>query len=1049
MEIINPEDVKLKLLIDEANVDEEELTYKIFLDKNFSFKNIEGRERHEKKLKKVIQDIFHQGYKPKMNGTHTISKKTDGPNSGWHRTEVQQDIRLMWLSKESDVSFENPLGVREILLYRLLKHDEYDRDNTRGGVSSNKKYSPSKREEWIELNYEEFIDGSTFKEQLQFAKNRKNSFIHIQGPAGSGKTTALAKRVNINKNRKLMWLTFNELLKNETLKVFEDKVEEKNLIVKDFVEFYNDLSPEELNITLNPYSAISEFKKVVLENYYGDGTKDKNPKEWEGKEEFIYSEIHGKIIGRTGPTNLEGFPINIDSKFYISGFDSEKLKYQVDNILNHKNLKDVDVLSKNIFKTMNQKLDFNKIRELFPGPINALLLLENYDKKLPEIFNNLQEILIDECQDLSYIEVLLICNFRSRLQNQLNQKVVLRTAGDERQSVRPTFYTKDMMSEIFYGYEEKNKNASVDINLNGNKRSPKSVVDLINCLDDSRNSYPTKQKIRTQQFNYEEVDDKSSTVAFYQVKSKDEFINIIEKFDLDKEFQLIYPRYFVDDNYFTKTYTKYATKKILPTGIIKGKEYDLVGIINASQVIQHLNQLKKINKQTSNVLAQLLINSFYVALSRSKDKVFFIEELKNNDSLQIISTFFDENNNKSDPIDINEISYETLNVYFDDEDLIAQKFKTFISDCKNYLDSDNLELAQNRFESIEEIFKEIQNTRDDQEDFRDDYENIGYSLCLKSLISKLDDKKNRNNYRATKEYKKLENFVDDLALVDSIIEFHILRYKPLKNELEKCLKSNIELQLENLQAIKLYEKSIESEFVSNFYDECVNSIRRFYERLSPNFKDIDLKSFDSKFIKETIERISYARKILIEYEVYESGGLTSSTIKFPFEYRNYRENIYNSLVECGDYLYENNKWTEASEFYESLEPYESKQLYLKDKLADSSSNIYKKRMKAIENSKHKDKFDRIIDLFEKEFKSDTELIKEVNTNPELIFEVINAARSKANFEFLQDVKKGFNLKGPLKNEIDELLSIYNLSSSIKSTLNKKEIDTIKKNLLKK
>ena len=67
MEIINPEDVKLKLLIDQANVDEEELTYKIFLDKNFSFKNIEGREKHEKKLKTVIQDIFHQGYSTYLN----------------------------------------------------------------------------------------------------------------------------------------------------------------------------------------------------------------------------------------------------------------------------------------------------------------------------------------------------------------------------------------------------------------------------------------------------------------------------------------------------------------------------------------------------------------------------------------------------------------------------------------------------------------------------------------------------------------------------------------------------------------------------------------------------------------------------------------------------------------------------------------------------------------------------------------------------------------------------------------------------------------------
>ena len=105
-------------------------------------------------------------------------------------------------------------------------------------------------------------------------------------------------------------------------------------------------------------------------------------------------------------------------------------------------------------------------------------------------------------------------------------------------------------------------------------------------------------------------------------------------------------------------------------------------------------------------------------------------------------------------------------------------------------------------------------------------------------------------------------------------------------------------------------------------------------------------------------------------------------------------------------------------------------------------------MKALENSRDKNKFDEIISLFEKEIKSDKELIKEVNTNPEWIIEVINAARSKGNFEFLKEVKKGFSLKGPMKEEIDEIVDIYNLSSSMKSTLNKEEISVIS-NLLKR
>ena len=116
----------------------------------------------------------------------------------------------------------------------------------------------------------------------------------------------------------------------------------------------------------------------------------------------------------------------------------------------------------------------------------------------------------------------------------------------------------------------------------------------------------------------------------------------------------------------------------------KRKEYDLVGIVNASKVIEHLNILKKVIKPTSNVLAQLMINSFYVALSRSKDKVIFIEELENKNSHEAISSFFEENNKKNNSLNINEINFETLQIHFDEEDFLEKKFYNFLSDCKNY-----------------------------------------------------------------------------------------------------------------------------------------------------------------------------------------------------------------------------------------------------------------------------------------------------------------------------------------------------------------------------
>lgn len=1042
MEIVNPKDRTLKLKIEDGTFDENLLTFKIFLDKNFSFKNAEGEAKNSKSLEQFIARLFHQGYQPTMLKTFPVK---DGKNEGWSKSKLG-DNRIYWIHSNSEINIKNPLKENEILLYRLETKEDSDRANTRGRVSSNKIYKPSERSQWIELDHEKYVEGITFKNQLTFAKNKKNAFINIQGPAGSGKTTALAKRVTANKSRKTLWLTFNELLKNEVINLFQDKVKEKNLIVKDFVEFYNDLSDKELSISLDPFNAISSFKNVVLEKYYGDGTKDKNPKEWFGKEEFIYSEIHGKIIGRVGPLDIEGFPLDINSKFFIPGFDIKKSQYNLEKILQHKNLEDVDELSKSIFKKMVEKLEFKNIKELFPGPTNAMLLLESYEKKLPNIFENIQEILIDESQDLTYIELLLVCNFRSRLQNQLKQKVFFVTAGDERQSVRPTFFTKDMMSEISYGFEDKNNNLSDHIVLNGNKRSPKTVVNLINNLDNKRSLYPTTQKIRSQDFNYNEVDeDKNSEVTFYQVETQNKFKEIIEKFDLDQEFQLIYPSFFVDDLYFTKTYSKNASNKILPTGIVKGKEYSFVGIINASEVIKQLNNLKKINKPTSNVLAQLQINSFYVALSRSKDKVIFIEEQQNSNSYELINNFFNLDKNEENKVEINNINFETLKIYFDEEDLLDQKFKSFISDCKNYIDTDQVQLAQARFESIEEIIIELENTSDDNELFSEDYKKIGYTLFLKILIKKLSDKNIRKNIKETTEYKKLLDFVDDERVVDAILNFNILRHEPTADELEKCVGLNIEIQRENLEIIKMFDKKHGSEYTSRFYEDCINSLQIFYERLNPS--KLSLTLFNKVFIKETIERIKYARKLLDEYKLFEASGLESTKDEFDFKHESYRGLIHESICTYGDFLFENEKWNEASQFYETLLPFESQQIYQNQLESRKNLNIYKKRLVCLENSNNKEKYDDIIAIYEMEIKDNTELIKDINTNPDLMIEVVNAARSNANFEFLKGVEKSFNFKGKLNNEIKDLVNLYNTSNSVKASLNEKEIKTIN-NILK-
>ena len=961
MQIVNPE--RITKPINEPEVIEDET--KIFYNKDISEGILKTNSEIMKGFDSFIERLHFEGEALKP---YKIVKNEK--NRGWNISKISKSYRLFWISHKSELQQNNPLKKNEFYIRSILSHKESDLIHTLH-KSKSKKITLGDKKNWY--IYDNPVITSDYQQTLEIAKDVVSEAFVVKGKPGSGKTTSLKLRTKYISKAKKLHLTFNNELKDELSETYKDEVKKGTLIAFSFEEFYNTISDKQLKTQLDPYIAVEKFKKSVS-NFYGSGRKDKLDA-WKGREELLYSELHSEVFGREIPENLELKSLKLEN-FYV---DIKK---------NFKDIKftSIDSTSEKILKHCIKE-NIN-IDNLFPGPRTAFKLFKPFTEPVPKIYSEIEEIHIDECQDLTFTEILLIVNFHSRLEFERKTKVKLVIAGDESQTIRPTNFKWKNFTNLFYqlGIETN------EVNLDGNKRSSYKVVNILDSLHNIRNNLVPKDLLPKgikKDFLTTQIDKNlEGNILYCQTTSNKELEQIIEYFDSQDSSQLIHPTFLLD-----KEFKSYGSS-IISSGRAKGLEFTDVGVINMSNVVTNLNNIHRKSTKNNVIFLQIrsILDTINVAFSRAVENIVFIDE--NPYGLKIIKEFLQINH--TSPINIEPISVVELENYLLVENDPEQKILKLIERSEKNLISGKSDLAIQDFKNAYAKRSRYQNTEIFSSELDELINKVGYEIYLEKLINSFENKKTRENYKNSVDFRKIEEFSDSKSFFEEVILFHLIRYKSEIKVLEKFFNN----EKQNLQIDIL--KNIESKS-SKYYQQCITSLDLYYERLN----NLEFHFLENE--ENVIESLKLSLKNAEVYIAEKTGDIGNLNEKADV----YKKQTIQAITKIGNYYFQDRKYSSALKVYEVLSDKDSINSLVSGKILE----IYNLQKNFIKSSEY----------FEKLLK-DKSLVEILNKDINLINNAVFGARQTANFKLLQKIQDNkFS-----HDNISDIKNLLKLNNAIKN-----------------
>jgi len=958
MQIINPQ--RITGPIEEPDIIQDET--KIFFNKEI----FEGVLKTNSEVKKGF-DSFIERLHFESEALKPYKTVKNEKNRGWNITKISKSYRVFWISYRSELNQKNPLKKNEFYIRSVLSHKESDLIHTLN-KSKSKKITLGDKKNWS--LFENPVVTSDYQQTIEVATDVDSEAFVIKGKPGSGKTTSLKLRTKYVPKAKKLHLTFNNELKDNLSETYKDEIKEGTLTAFSFEEFYNTISDKQLKTQLDPYIAVEKFKKAVS-NFYGASRKDKLDA-WKGREELLYSELHSEVFGREIPKNLElqGLKLEnfyVDIKSNVNDIDFTTIDSTTEKILKH-------CIKENI-----------NLDGLFPGPRTALKLFKPFTEPVPKIYSDIEEIHIDECQDLTFTEILLVINFHSRLECERETKVKLVIAGDESQTIRPTNFKWKNFTNLFYqlGIETN------EVNLDGNKRSSSKVVTILDSLHNTRSNLIPKELLPKgikKDFLTTQIDKNlEGNILYCQTESKKDLEQIIEYFDSQDSSQLIHPTFLLD-----KEFKSYGSS-VLSSGRAKGLEFTDIGVINISSVITNLNKIHRKSTKNNVIYLQVrsILDTINVAFSRAIENIIFIDE--NPDGFKIIKEFLEINHTSK--VSIEPISLLELENYLLVEKDPEQKILKLIERSKKNLVSGKSDLALQDFKNAYAKKNRYKNTEIFSSELDELINEVGYEIYLEKLITSFENKNVRENYKDTLDFKKVEEFSNSNSFFEEIILFHLIRHESQIKVIEQFFNNeNLSLQIDILDDI---ENSS-----SKDYQECIVSLDLYYERLS---------NVDFHFIEDE-ENVIKSLKLSKDNAV---GHLTSGKLKDKGEI--YQDQTIKAISKIGDFYFENKNYSSAIKVYEIL----SERERIDNLIAGKILEIYNLQKDFIKSSKY---FEMLL--------KDKELVKILNKDTHLINNAVIGARQTANFKLLQKIQDN-------KFTHDNLNDVKNLLKLNKAINNKK------------
>jgi hypothetical protein len=385
-------------------------------------------------------------------------KSTTGYNARWRRTPVQgYHYYLWWIPLSESNLAESPATDpgRTILMHSIRHHDETDDPIDLRSLDE----------------FEEVQIGTLdprYDEQRSVGERmlRGNvSLATIKGLPGSGKTISLfylvrdlAGQVGM---QNILYVTYTSRLKRAAREFLaaQGPVFEQSVRVRTLNETLGDLLGSPVP-QLDPFADLSDFLRFL------ELQQPSSLGEWRRYPETLYTELRAYLFGRSLPEGYKPPEGRSAQAFFPSGaLNAEAYAgaRDIEPALAEQAVRIAERLGDRFFA--DQRLAARALPLLGAG------------SKLPSWLRNLDALIVDEVQDLTLLQTLVLGQLaRTRLHRRPDAPLVIAVAGDESQIVQPSGFdwgeSKDLMRDMLGANP-------IEFEYRHQRRSPHNLARLI------------------------------------------------------------------------------------------------------------------------------------------------------------------------------------------------------------------------------------------------------------------------------------------------------------------------------------------------------------------------------------------------------------------------------------------------------------------------------------------------------------------------------------------------------------------------------------------
>jgi superfamily I DNA/RNA helicase len=538
-------------------------------------------------------------------------KATHGINRGWRRSRLGGNhgshFYAWWAPKNAlplKESGEFSDVPEEAVFLRDIRH--HDNHSLLSPQSFDAHYMPVTVRD---LRREEYAPLPWTQPQVRFASARQPVRL-LKGHPGSGKTTALWHAADSTGAERILYVTYSRdlaVLAREYFDRFCSSHKRFHVVtfpnlVRQVLGIDAPIAPEQ--------DAKRRFGRDLAPFARSLGV-------WANSQTALYDEFYAHLVGDALPVAIGRFTGCQHPRVHDKAYRERRTRY----------LGQGPVTSALDAAARLERIDSTTLAErYFPELMLAWRTVEKLRAPAnggarPGIAAALLDfdcIAVDECQDLTPIEALLLVDLASLINHQRRAPLPLMLAGDEAQTVRPTDFEWGWLSDLLHSQF----GSPTEYKLSANLRSPHRIAELVNRVWDLY-SHIQKQE-RPSGSGYAEIeDDATDQILYCTAAAGPELNELLISLSTREGLALIS----LEDT--VPAYVPEAARgAVLTVSEAKGLDFHSVCVLDAGRHIERIvrdGSHMRADSDIEGLRKRLAIDQLRVAISRPTERLFWLD----------------------------------------------------------------------------------------------------------------------------------------------------------------------------------------------------------------------------------------------------------------------------------------------------------------------------------------------------------------------------------------------------------------------------------------